>query len=74
MARSAAERAAVLCKRGGVATERAAAWSGGAAPGKFSEFLGARRPEEAISYLCSVIQIQLLNHKIYGFGKDNLEK
>ena len=48
--------------------------SGGAAPGKFSEFLGARRPGDAIWYLCSLIQIQLLNHKIYGFGKDNLEK
>ena len=33
--------------------------SGGAAPGKFSEFLDAQRPGEAIWYLCSLIQIQL---------------
>ena len=42
--------------------------SGGAAPGKFSEFLGTRRPGEAIWYLCSLIQIQLLNHKNYESG------
>ena len=40
--------------------------SGGAAPGKFSGFLGARRPGEAIWYVCSLIQIQYLNHKNYS--------
>ena len=44
--------------------------SGGAAPGKFSEFLDAQRPGEAIWYLCSLIQIQLLNHKNYDLVKN----
>ena len=36
--------------------------SGGAAPGKFSEFLDAQRPGEAIWYLCSLIDLYRYNY------------